>query len=89
MTVVTEEHVGSHSPRRFEPGQEVYLRDLRPSATSKWVPASIVRQLGPLGYEINVNGCTRQVHIDHLKPRLVTESQREELTPVMVLTLHH
>jgi len=36
MTVATEEQVGSHSPRTFENGQEVYLRDLRLSATSKW-----------------------------------------------------
>ena len=46
------------------------------------VPASIVRQFGPLGYEINVDGRTRPAHVDHLKPRLVTESQREELTLV-------
>ena len=41
-----------------------------------------MRQYGPLGYEINVDGRTRQAHVDHLKPRLVTELQHKELTPV-------
>ena len=64
----------------LKPEQEIYLRDLRLSTTSKWVPASIVKILGPVDYEINVDGCTRQALIDHLKPRPVTKSQREELT---------
>ena len=38
-----------------------------------------MKNLGLVGYEINVDGCTRQALIDHLKPRPATESQREEL----------
>ena len=41
-----------------------------------------MRQFGLSSYEINVGERTRQAHVDHLKPRLVIESQREELTPV-------
>ena len=81
MAVATEEHVGSHSPRTFEPGQAVYLQDLRPSATSKWVPADIAQKLGPLAYKVNIDGYTGQAHIDHLKPRLGTQPQQEVLVP--------
>jgi len=81
MAMATEECVGSHSPRTFKPGQVVYLRDLRPSASNKWVPADIVQTLGPLAYKVNVDGYTRQAHIDHLKPRLGTQSQQEVLVP--------
>ena len=81
MAVATEERIGSHSPRTFEPGQAVYLRDLRPSAASKWVPADIVQKLGPLTYKVNVDGYTRQAHIDHLKPHLGTQPQQEVLVP--------
>ena len=28
----------------------------------------ISRKLGPLAYEVNVDGQTRQAHVDHLKP---------------------
>ena len=34
VSVATEDRVGSQSPRTFVDGQAVYLRDLRPSATS-------------------------------------------------------
>jgi len=66
VTVVTEEHVGSHSPCTFESRKEVYLQDFW---LIKWVYASIVSELGPLAYKINVDGHPRQVHLDHLKPK--------------------
>ena len=53
MAIATEERVGSHSP---ELGQAVHLRDLRPLATSNCVTATIVQKLGPLVYEVNVDG---------------------------------
>ena len=85
MAVATEEHVGSHSPHTFVSGQAVYLRDLQPSATSKWVLADIVQKLGPLAYKVNVDGYTRQAHIDHLKPRIGTQPQQEVLVPDSVV----
>ena len=80
MSVSTEDRVGSQSPRTFAVGQAVYLRDLRPSATSRWVPANIVSKLGPLAYEVDANGHRRQAHVDHLKPR--PETQPDTDTPL-------
>jgi len=40
------------------------------SASSKWVPADIIQKFGPLAHKVNVDGYTRQAHIDHLKPCL-------------------
>ena len=68
MSVTIEERVGDKSPRVFTTGQAVLLRDLRPTAASKWRPAIISRKLGPLAYEVSIEGQPRQAHVDHLKP---------------------
>ena len=68
MSITIEERVGDKSPRAFKTGQAVLLRDLRSTATSKWRPAVISHKHGPLAYEVNIDGQTRQAHIDHLKP---------------------
>ena len=68
MSIAAEERVGSQSPRTFADGQAVYVRDLRPSASSKRASANIVQKLGPLAYEVSINGYLRQAHVDHLKP---------------------
>ena len=44
------------------------IRDLRPNATEKWHKGIITKVLGPLNYEVNVDGYTRQAHIDHMLP---------------------
>ena len=67
MSVNIEKRVGDKSPGAFETGQAVLLRDLRPAVNNKWRPAVISRKLGPLAYEVNVDGQTRQAHVDHLK----------------------
>ena len=71
--MATEDRVGSQSPRTFVDGQAVYLRNLFPSETSRWVSANIVCKLGLLVYVVNTNGHRRQVHVDHLKPRPETQ----------------
>ena len=80
VSVAMEERVGSHSRRTFVDSQAVYLRDLRPSATSRWVPAHVVRKLGPLAYVVDTNGHCRQAHVDHLKP--CPETQPDTDTPL-------
>ena len=72
-----EERVGDKSPQMFEVGQMVLLRDLRPAATSKWRPAVISRKVGPLAYEVSIDGQTRQAHVDHLKPHPPPESSTQ------------
>lgn len=73
MSIAAEERVGDHAPRTFQDGQAAYLRDLCPTASSKWVAATIIHKLGPLVYEVAVNGHTRQAHVNHLKPRPETQ----------------
>ena len=40
----------------------------RLNATDKWSTGTVSRVLGPLNYEVLVDGHTRQAHIDHLLP---------------------
>ena len=47
--------------------QSWLLRDLRPAATSKWRPVVISCKLGPLAYDVSIDGQTRQAYVDHLK----------------------
>ena len=63
-----EGHIGDHQPRQFSENSDVMIRDLRPNATSKWRKGIITKVLGPLNYEVKVDGYTRQAHIDHILP---------------------
>ena len=67
MQIVAEQSVGEHQPRKFK-GQSIALRDYRPNATANWRQAIVVHQMGPLTYEVKVDGQVRSAHIDHLKP---------------------
>ena len=51
----------------------MYLRDLHPTVSDKWVSTTIVHKLGPLAYAVSVNGNTRQAHVDYLKPQPDTQ----------------
>ena len=42
------------------------LRDLRPGSSLKWRGATVTARLGPLVYEVCVDGRTRRAHLDHL-----------------------
>ena len=44
------------------------IHDLCPNATEKWHKGIITKVLGPLNYEVNIDGYTRQAHIDHMLP---------------------
>ena len=46
MSVVAEDMVGERSPRMFDTGQRVALRDLRPTASQKWRPVVVLQKLG-------------------------------------------
>lgn len=63
-----EKHIGDHQPRHFSVNSDVMIRDLRPNATEKWRKGTIMKTLGPLNYEVNIDGHTRQAHIDHILP---------------------
>lgn len=79
MSIAIEERVGDKFPQMFKVGEAVLLRDLHPTAASKWRAAVISRKLGTLAYEVNIDGQTRQAHIDHIKPNL--ESVHAEPDP--------
>ena len=61
-----EEHIGNHQPRHFSVDSIVIIRDLHPNAPEKWRKGIITKVLGPLNYEVNIAGYTRQAHIDHI-----------------------
>ena len=63
-----EKHIGDHQPWHFSVNSDVMIRDLRPNATKKWRKGTITKFLGPLNYEVNIDGYTRQAHIDHILP---------------------
>ena len=52
--------------REFVAGDSVLLRDLRPGSSLKWRPATVTARVGPLVYEVCVDGRTRRAHLDHL-----------------------
>ena len=55
-----------------------YVHDLRPCASGEWASANIVQKLGPLIYEVSINGYLRQAHVDHLKPRPETQPAKPD-----------
>jgi len=73
--------VGDHQPRAFIANDEVMVHDLQPNATVKWRAGTVTRVLGPLNYEVMVDGHMRQAHIDHLLHRV---EQPDDPTPIMV-----
>ena len=64
----TEMQVGDKQPRRFAANDNVMVRDLHPNATDKWRRGVVTMVLGPLNYEVTVDGHSRQAHVDHLLP---------------------
>ena len=76
--------VGDHQPRAFIANDEVMVRDLRPKAADKWRTSTVTRVLGPLNYEVLVDGHTRQAHIDHLLPGQGRIEQPAATTPATV-----
>ena len=68
MQTAAKQAVGEHQPRKFEEGQSIALCDYRPNTTAKWRQATVVHQMGPLTYEVKVDGQVRSAHIDHLRP---------------------
>ena len=51
-------------------------KNMRPGP--KWLPAVIIKRLGPLTYLVDVNGNSWKCHIDHL--RIQTDAPSENLT---------
>ena len=61
MQTVAEQAVGEHQPRKFK-GQSIALHDYYSNATANWRQATVVYQMGPLTYEIKVDGQVRSAH---------------------------
>ena len=53
---------------KFQVGDYVLVRDLRPTPPSKWQHGIILSVLGKLFYTVTCEGHQRQVHIDQLIP---------------------
>ena len=66
-----EKQVEDHQPGHFTTNSDVMIRDLRPNATNKWHKGIITKVLGPLNYEVNIDGYTHQAHVDHILPCLL------------------
>ena len=72
-----EKQVEDHQPRHFTTNSDVMIRDLRPNATNKWHKGIITKVLGPLNYEVNIDGYTHQAHVDHILPCPSTSSDAD------------
>ena len=76
-----KDHHDQHARARwFTIGQSVMARNFRPGVA--WIPGTIVQQLGPLTYLIDVGeGRTWKCHVDHVKEYgttpLMPESEEE------------
>ena len=68
LTQKAEDSVGSKQPRQFKVNQKVLVRDFRPHCPTKWYQTTILKCLGPLTYEVLMEGKPRRVHVDHLQP---------------------
>ena len=82
----TENNMGDHQPRHFSTSSKVMIRDLRPNAPEKWRKGTITKVLGPLNYEVDINGYFRQAHIDHILPCPQTLTDPVDSLPVDVPT---
>ena len=63
-----EKRVGDHQPRSFTINSDVLVRDLRPNSSTKWCKGTISKVLGPLNYQVRIDGYECQAHIDHILP---------------------
>lgn len=75
------EHHDQHTrPRDMTVGQKVMARDYR--SEQKWVPGTVVEQLGPLTYRVEVQGGRRwKRHIDQMRgvsPQLLPEASETD-----------
>jgi hypothetical protein len=61
--------------RSFSVGDHVYVLDVRPTATHKWIPGTVSQVLGDVHYMVNVNGTLWKRHIDQIRPNFAPELQ--------------
>ena len=54
----------------FQEGDQVWVKDFRPTSASKWCKGTIKDVLGTLTYNVKLaDGHQRKVHLDHLRLR--------------------
>ncbi|XP_020912823.1 uncharacterized protein K02A2.6-like [Exaiptasia diaphana] len=53
----------------FREGQKVWVRNFLKGA--KWCPGGIIKSLGPVLYQVSVNGMVWKRHVDQLRARVV------------------
>ena len=81
-------HDTSHTDRKFEEGDEVYVEDFSATA-EKWVPGIVCKVTGPLSYHVRLNdGRIIRRHVDSVRPRLSVANEpavqnSEEISPAL------
>jgi len=73
--------LGDYKPRGFVTSDKVMIHDLRPNANEKWCKGTVTRVLGPLNYQVLVDGHTRQAHIDNPLSCRDSAEQSDYTTP--------
>ena len=63
--------------RKFEIGQEVWVRNYRDMENSKWLLGVITEVTGPVSYRVNVNGVVLRKHVDQLRTRVSDDDYSE------------
>jgi hypothetical protein len=67
--------------RSFDVGDHVYVLDVRPTATHKWIPGTVSQALGGVHYMVNVNGTLWKRHVDQIRRNFAPELQSASSTP--------
>ena len=69
-----ENHDGNPSPRKFDVGETVYVKNL-PAGTPKWIPGVVEKVTGPLSYVVKLkDGRLVRRHVDHVRKREAADS---------------
>ena len=65
--------------RFFSEGEEVFARDYRRNAVSKWLPGRVVDQTGPISFQVQLeNGEVKRYHQDQMRRNPVSTDTPEE-----------
>lgn len=67
--------------RKFALGDQVMVRDFRPTSKVKWQKGIIIKVIGELTYKVDCDGHLCQVHVDHLIPATSTMLTQDMTAP--------
>ena len=80
-------HDGQKPLRQFTVNEKVYVKNF-PMRKPKWMPGTVVKVMGPLSYEIELENGTRvRRHVNSVKRREENQGSQQASHPPMLLGL--